>query len=197
MRPTIILAFLIATLAPPAAAVQYVIAPGKGNEVVFWSEAPLESFEGKTDQARGSVSLDWSDPAGTLEIRAAVDLASLDTGINLRNHHMRENHLHTEEFPEAIFAADSITGLSVGEGPPASRIECFVTGDFTLHGVTRAMTVPVTIVAREAGALEIEARFDVILSDYGIPRPKFLFLKLDETQRVRVRLVATPEARTK
>ena len=174
---------------------RYVIAPGKGTEVVFRSEAPLESFEGKTDQARGTVSIDWSDPAGTVEIRIAVDLAHLDTGIDLRNRHMRENHLHTDEYPEAIFTARTIEGLPAGNTRPAAAVECVLTGDFTLHGVTKEMTVPVTIAPHEGNALAIEARFDVTLSDHEISRPKFLFLKLDETQHVRVRLVATPEAK--
>lgn len=197
MGPKIYSLLFVALLSTAARADRYVIVPGGGSEVIFRSEAPLESFEGKTDRVSGEIDLDWSDPAGATEIRVTVDLAALDTGIDLRNRHMRENHLHTDAFPEAVFTVRTLRGPTVGTGAPTDTVDCAVTGDFSLHGVTKERTVPVTIVPGAVGSLTIEARFDVNLADHEIPRPKFLFLKLDETQHVRVHLVAVPEAKTK
>ena len=75
----------VALLATPVAADDFRISPEHGEgSVVFESKAPMESFEGKTNQATGEVSL---DPASITELslRVEVDMASLDTGIGLRH----------------------------------------------------------------------------------------------------------------
>ncbi|MBK9304990.1 MAG: YceI family protein [bacterium] len=48
-----------------------------------------------------------------------VDLAALDTGIGLRNRHMRENHLETDRFPQAVFRGARI--LKPGRPPLFGR----------------------------------------------------------------------------
>ena len=83
----------------------------KDNEVVFVSKATVESFEGRTREAVGSIELDPAALPDSLALRVQVDVATLDTGIALRNRHMRENHLHTDRFPHATF-----TGVKILEG---------------------------------------------------------------------------------
>ncbi len=45
----------------------------------------------------------------------------------------------------------------------------------------------------ETGELEVSSEFVVYLADYEIPRPKMLFVKLDEKQTVTFRAVAVPK----
>ena len=175
-----------------AASQEWRVVPGAdGTEVVFESKAPMESFEGKTKQLDGRIALDPAALGDSIIVSVAVDLASLDTGIALRNQHMRENHLETETFPKATFTGARLAGfpstLSAGK-----TVKGKAHGTFDLHGVSRPVEVEAELTLRPDGKLAVRATFEVFLEDYEIDRPKFLMLKLDEKQRITVDLLADP-----
>src|SRR6185369_11576787 len=106
--------------APAAAAARtYTITDDGKNYATFESEATLETI--------------------------TVDLSAIDTGIAMRNEHMRgAKFLDTEKFQTATFKTVSVAGpKSVAPNQP---VELSLTGDFTLHGVTKRITVPVRVV---------------------------------------------------
>ncbi len=176
-----------------ASAEQFRIEAGEENSLVFFSKAPMESFEGKTDRIEGSVSADLADLASGVAVEVRVDMASLDTGIGLRNKHMRENHLETEKYPEAIFRAKRVLEAPGSPLVPGSSAEFILAGSMTLHGVTRDIEAPVSVSCGESEGrihLDISSEFPITLSDYDIKRPKFLVLKLNETQDVKIELRA-------
>jgi polyisoprenoid-binding protein YceI len=188
-------ALVLALLAPGASAKRFEIRAGaEENLVRFRSSAPLESFEGKTRAVSGWIEADLSALSGSVEVFAEVDLATLDTGIDLRNAHMRENHLHTDEYPRAVFRGGRIIGPFEGSWTSEGGARFSLAGTFSLHGVTRPLAVPVEIRSGKSGSLLVETAFEVRLSDFEIPRPQFLLLRLDEVQRIHVRLVADPLA---
>jgi polyisoprenoid-binding protein YceI len=211
MRPCVIapavpaLALLLAAVPAPAAppepaAVELAIGPDAGpGTVVFTSRAPMESFEGTTADVTGRVVLNPTNLGDSLEIAVQVDMASLDTGIGLRNRHMRENHLHTDRFPRAAFTGARIlegAGADLRDGVPHDVV---LEGAMMLHGVTRTVTAPVRLTwsdGEDGTRLRIESRFEVTLADYDIPRPAFLIMKLNDVQRLRVDLWAAPAAAT-
>ena len=93
--------------------VEYVAEPGTaGNKILFLSKAPLETIEGKTDQVAATIHADLQNLSGAIEVRVTVDMASLDTGNGKRNGHMRDNHLETDTYPEAVFTADEMPEIS-------------------------------------------------------------------------------------
>ena len=68
-----------------------------------------------------------------------------------------------------------------------------VEGTFTLHGVSRRIRINVdaTYAPQPQGdRISFQTAFPVLLGDYQISRPQFLFLKLAESQEVRVTGVA-------
>ncbi len=177
----------------PTAASEYIIAPGEDNLVSFLSKAPMEKFEGKTHEISGSLSVDLSDLSAPVLVEVQVDLASLDTGMKKRNQHMCENHLETDRFPAAVFKADELLDASVGSVASGEEVTFSLKGEFSLHGVTREITVPVELNVGQDGSLRVKSHFQVKLADYEIKRPKFLILKLDEVQRVSIDLIARNE----
>jgi polyisoprenoid-binding protein YceI len=184
------------TFATAALAEPFRIGPEAGQcVVVFESSAPMESFEGRTSQVSGVVDLDPAALGETFALTVEVDMTSLDTGIGMRNTHMRENHLHTERFPKAVFTAAKIVegaGTSLLDGQPHALK---VRGTMSLHGVDRTVELPLRVTRSESQGgprLRIESSFEVSLADYGIPRPKFLVMKLNEVQKVHVELWALP-----
>jgi polyisoprenoid-binding protein YceI len=204
VRTLFILAVIVsASTAPgPGHAAAWILDPGHAQTVGFRSKAPLETFEGSTHRVTGHVTLDPAAIGDSLEIEVRVDLASLDTGLAMRDRNMRENHLHTDRFPYATFHAGIVTdgaGTDLRDGEPH---DIALSGTLDLHGVKRPVSVSLTVrLGAEGDAapderheprLRITTRFPVALADYDIPRPRFLFAKLAEVQLVSVDLVADP-----
>lgn len=160
----------------------------EGSEVVFTSKAPMESFDGRTDQISGHLTCNPDDLGQPVDLRMVVDLASLDTGIGLRNDHMCKNHLETDTYPEAVFTGGTVVGDRVGTLAAGASVDLTLAGTFDLHGVAREVAIPATVTMTAAGDLEVTAEFQVKLSDHDIKRPRFLVMKLADEQAVAVAL---------
>ena len=186
--PTSIL--LALALAAPVAAAEFVVKPGGGTQVVFTSKAPTETFEGKTNRMEGRIHLDPTAVGDSVTVHLEVDLASLDTGSRMRNQHMRDNHLETARFPKAVFDGAAVLSPAGAKLEPGRAVTFEAEGTFTIHGVSRRLrcTAEVTWTGQ---ALAFKASFPVTLGDHDIKRPEMLFLKLAETQQVRVSATAS------
>jgi polyisoprenoid-binding protein YceI len=176
-----------------ASAARYEIVPGGKNRVTFVSKATMETFDGHTDRVRGTVEFDPADLADSARVHVEVDLASLDTGIELRNRHMRQNHLETDKYPQAIFEGGTILEPSAKSLDPGQAVTFALAGSLTVHGVTRPVDVPVRV-SRESvdgkDELHMTTSFPLSLEDYGIDRPQFLVMKLADRQEIRLDLTA-------
>jgi polyisoprenoid-binding protein YceI len=128
-----------------------------------------------------------------------VDLRTLRTGIETRDEHMRERHLHTNEFPYAYFELQSLDQFDPDYAVDQVQY-CIGKGMFFIHGVKRGITPDLEVVRIETaeGTLEynVEARFSLKLDDYGISRPKLLFMKLAELIEIEIVLKLSSTART-
>jgi polyisoprenoid-binding protein YceI len=181
----------------------YVNDSQRRDMVKFTSKAPLETVVGATGEVKGFVSVNAKDITDSPQAIFEVDLASLKTGIGLRDRHMREQYLETDKFPAVVFELLEITDTDAKELKENADIKLTARGHFKLHGVTKEITVPITVGyyresnddgARFAGELiRITAEFDVLLSDYEIKRPQFVILKLDDRQKVNIELLGSTE----
>lgn len=165
----------------------------KGRDhVSFTSDAPIELIEGKTSKITGSLTIDDSfDLTKPVSGKFDVDLASIDTGIPLRNEHMRDNFLETKNFPKATFVLKTLVN------PPkklvaGQKTTLRATGDFSLHGKTVSKTVPVEVTymsrcpateTKREGCdiIQFKATFNVPFKDHAIKRPEIVFQKLADT----------------
>jgi polyisoprenoid-binding protein YceI len=185
---SIALAASLLVLAAAARADDFTVTPGKPNLVVFTSKAQVESFQGKTSKLSGRISVNPADVGDSITVELHVDLASLDTGIAKRNGHMRDNHLETSKYPEAVFTGATV--LSPAHAALSGKpVGVDLEGSFTIHGMTHRMR-PHADVTLNGNKLAFTATFQVSLADYAIPRPQFLFLKLADTQELKVTGVA-------
>lgn len=162
------------------------------NRVSFLSDAPLEDFEGVTDRIDGFLlmPMGWTEGEGRLgdtRFYFEVDLGSLDTGIGLRNRHMRDRYLETDRFPFVTFGG-TVTGLKTEAD---GRFQATASGVFGLHGVERNRDVACTALP-SSERLRVQCEFDVALSDHDIPIPKLMFMKIDEVMRVRLDIHLVP-----
>jgi polyisoprenoid-binding protein YceI len=162
------------------------------NRIRFVSDAPLEDFEGVTDRIDGFLFLEGEGLGGETDLTSSefyfeVDLASLDTGIGLRNRHMRNNYLETDEFPFTSFAG-RVTGLTQ-ESP--GRFQAIAGGTFSVHGIERERSIGCSAEAMGAD-LRVRCAFQVVLSDHDIPIPKLMFMKIDEVMELDLDFFLSP-----
>jgi polyisoprenoid-binding protein YceI len=165
---------------------------GAGNVVRFISRTQVDEFEGVTDGIDGFVHLDGPGlPAGAdgddTDLYFEVDLASLDTGIGLRNRHMRDNYLEVDRYPYATFEGE-VARLEPREGE-AARITA--TGALTIHGISRKREISCDVLPTAQG-YRARCAFPVLLSDHAIEIPSVMFLKLANEIDVRVELTVSP-----
>ena len=193
MRRVVALLVVVLALvfAAGARAATFTVKPGAGSRVVFTSKAPTETFEGRTDRLTGTLTLDPAAIGDSLGVHLVVDVTTLDTGSKLRDRHMHERYLETARFGTAVFDGGTVvagagTALAVG-----ATATFQVDGTFTLHGVSRRQRCTVQASLTKDGAVSFVASFPVNLADHAIARPEMLFLKLAETQQVRVSALAS------
>jgi predicted TIM-barrel fold metal-dependent hydrolase len=124
-------------------------------------------------------------PATTIIVNHDPRLFStLDTGIDLRNEHLRETYLEVNKGPGFDTATLSEIDLA-GFNPDAPVGTGSFVGLLTLHGVTNTVTGPVDV--RQAGAgLRVKASFPVDLSDYRIAKPRYLGIGVTNIVHVEV-----------
>lgn len=126
--------------------------------------------------AKGNLQLSSDSLAGDFEF----DLNVLDTGIGLRNEHMKEKYLEVKKFPSAKL---SLKPLSLTKKDIANKIEKEFAGTLSLHGVEKPITGKFTYAPQEKLAV---ARFTINVSDYKIDVPKYLGVTVSETVDIEV-----------
>ncbi len=154
----------------------------KNGEVTFLSQAALNEFEGKSNSLNGLIDLDKN------LLDFYLDLNTLDTGIGLRDKHMRENYLETDEFPFAEFTGKLNPAPNLNSGQ-AQQVTA--RGKFKLHGVERDVNITGTLKPQSNGSLLLEAKFSVLLSDYQIEIPKLVFYELAPEQQITLKATLT------
>lgn len=172
------------------------------NTVQFKTSAPLEDIVGTTNKIEGSIQVDPKAlKSAPLWARFEVDLATLDTGIGLRDTHMRDRYLHTGKYPKAVFVLNKVLKSSASQLKPNQTVRLLAEGSFELHGVERKIQVPIevtylpesksTMSKLPGNLLRIKANFDVRLADHNIERPQMVILKVGEVAHVSIDAFAT------
>ena len=158
-------ALAMAMAGPPAAADprRFAIQP-EVSEVTFHATSRLMNADGRFHRVAGEVVVDPSDPV-TARISLSIEAASIDTGIGMRDNHLRSpDFFDAQRFPTITF--ESLRVEATGR-------RATVTGRLTLHGVTREIAVPVDIALSEV-AMVASGEFVLNRGDYGMTYNSFL-----------------------
>jgi polyisoprenoid-binding protein YceI len=164
----------------PAPAAEFHVDTAAANDVRFLSDAPIEDFEGVTRRIDGYVlwegdSLVAGQECDGSELYFEVDLADLDTGIKLRNQHMREHYLETGKYPYAFFQGKIVQVDSL----PGRGWHVRATGKLAIHGAERDYDVACEVV-REVAGYRFTTGFPIRLPDFNIKIPSLMFMKISE-----------------
>ncbi len=160
---TVVALLVLVASSAPAQPVRYRIQP-EASDVGFRATSRLMNAEGRFHRTAGEIMADPKD-LSTATITLSIEAASIDTGIALRDVHLRsDDFLHVERFPSITF--ESVRVEAVGR-----RVIVF--GRLTLHGVTREVAVPVDVDITNI-ALVASGEFVLRRTDYGISYRSFV-----------------------
>lgn len=103
------------------------------------------------------------------EVRLTIELASVETLVDIRNQRMREMLFQTVDFPAATVSAKVDPGLiaAVGQG---GTLTTELTFTLALHGAEKQLSVPVTLVGENTGRIQVFTPGPVIVNaaDFGL-----------------------------
>ncbi len=128
-------------------------------------------------------------PEGTLEItdgkmsgEISIKLSSLDTGMGLRNKHMKEKYLESEKYPKAkLIIKDQAVPL--GWSPQtATASSSQLQAELELHGVRK----PVSVQYQIDENANLKADFKIKITDYQVEIPSFMGVTVADNVEVKV-----------
>ena len=122
----------------------------------------IRDFNGTATFTYGSVtpaSLQFTVKADSLAVTDKVS----DSDRNKIQATMRNEVLDVNNYPDITFKSTAITATRVEEGKYQTKI----TGELTLHGTTRAITISALVTFYEA-SLQAEGQFALRQTEYGI-----------------------------
>jgi polyisoprenoid-binding protein YceI len=120
------------TLAAPEA---WSIDPAHSSTGFAVRHLVISTVRGQFTKTTGTVKLDPADPARS-SVEATIDATSIDTREPQRDGHLKSpDFLDVAKYPTITFRSTKVA--------PAGPDRLAVTGDLTLHGVTRPVTLEV------------------------------------------------------
>jgi polyisoprenoid-binding protein YceI len=185
----------MAPFAGPALAAEKTFHFGLSDQrtnITFESSTDFEQILGMTNNMSGRIVADLE--AGTGSVKVSVAVASMKTGIELRDEHMRSaGWLDAEKFADISFTSDNVTKEDDGGW--------LAPGTFAMHGVSQELIVTVHVkeipveLAERAGLesgewLKISTSFEVKLSDFGVDIPGMAAAKVNDTWKVTIQAFA-------
>ena len=165
-RKSLTLALALALLLPALASAEAVVykADPDHSAVGFSIRHFVSNVPGRFKEFDGTIKYDKQSPAAS-SVEFTVPAASIDTGNGDRDNHLRgPDFFDVQKFPNLTFTSTEV------KAKDADTLD--VTGDLTLHGVTKRITIPVDVLGtfktpngEKAG---FETSFTVNRKDYGI-----------------------------
>jgi polyisoprenoid-binding protein YceI len=150
----------------------------KTGHVWFYSHTPMEEIEAHNRQV---VSI--LDPS-TGDIQFNLLNRSFEFKVALMQEHYNENYMESDTYPKATFKG-KITNLDKIDFKKDGTYEATVSGDLTMHGVTKQVTITGSILIKN-GLPTAQAKFTVIPQDYNIIIPDLVKEKIAKEMEVTV-----------
>lgn len=163
MRSLLVLTFAALPLFAQTATETFVV-DRNHSTATFKVRHMMANVVGQFRDFTADVNIDRADPAKS-SVDFTIQATSIDTGNANRDNHLRSaDFFDVAKFPTITFKSTAVT--------PKSKTEFDVTGDLTMHGVTKRITLPVTFLGfgktakGEKAGFEIETTID--RKDFGV-----------------------------
>ena len=135
----IFLATALALASVPLYATTYTLEPDYTQGVFRWNHLGFSSPAAQFSQGQGTLEFDPANPTKA-SVKVSIPLGTLHTGVpDLDDDFRSTDFFDTAKYPSATF-----TSTRVERGMEQSQLK--VTGNLNLHGVTKPVTLDVTVV---------------------------------------------------
>ncbi|WP_036228426.1 YceI family protein [Marinobacterium jannaschii] len=165
MRPSLCFCLCLGLLAPqPLWAAEYSIDPSHAFIEFRTKHLGFSWLYGRFNRLQGDFSWDSARPE-TSRISVVIDTRSLDSNHAERDKHLRsDKFLDTRRYPEARFVSQQYRGNAQNG---------VLSGRFTLHGVSRDIDIPVSLIGEGADPwggyrAGFEGHITLDVREYGI-----------------------------
>jgi polyisoprenoid-binding protein YceI len=160
----LLLGLSLLTVGITARADTFKIDPAHSSIIFSVNYLGLNNLYGRFNDISGTVVFDKADPSkGSVEL--SIPIQSVDTHHDKRDQDLKgPDFFNAKQFPVMTFKSNKVEGM--GDGYK-------VTGDFTLHGVTKPLTLEIEKISQGKGMKgEIraggETHFTIKRSDHGM-----------------------------
>ncbi|HXD20907.1 MAG TPA: YceI family protein [Vicinamibacterales bacterium] len=147
------------------------------------------SFEAKTKALSGDVG-PAPQQAGGVGGALLVKLDTLETGISLRDRHLRETYLEVEKGKGYNVATLENIQVEKADGKGTFK------ATLLLHGQKRQVAGTSVVHRRGDGTTHVDAEFPLKVSEFEIPKPTYLGVGVRDEIHVKVAFNASPMSTT-
>lgn len=140
------------------------------GKVSFFSSTSVENIEAFNNEAASVVN------AQNGEVIFIVPIKSFKFEKALMQEHFNENYMESDKFPKADFKG-KITNMAAVSFAKDGTYKVTTTGKMTMHGVTKEVTAPGTIIVKN-GTVTVKSKFVIAPADYGIKIPSVAASKI-------------------
>jgi len=150
---------LLAATRPATAPVTQVVDKNH-SEINFVADARLLSAHGFFGKWDADIKLDVANMDAS-SVAITIDASSVNTRVTMRDNHLRSDaFFDVAKYPTITFKSVSIKKM--GE----NKLD--ITGELMMHGVTKRIVVPATMVFYDKGAGRFRGQFVVNRKEYGV-----------------------------
>ena len=150
----------------------------KNGNISFFSTAPMENITADNNQVMSVLNIQNG------ELLFSVLIKGFRFKKSLMEEHFNENYMESDKFPKASFKGN-ITDQSKINYSKDGNYVVNVSGDLTIHGITKKVSAPGNISVK-SGVVSAISKFNVKLSDYNISIPGIVKDKIAETIEISV-----------
>ncbi len=134
------IALLLSALALPALAAEYTLDPAHSAAQFSVRHLMVSNVKGEFKKLSGKVVYDEANPAATV-VEATLDVSTINTGEPARDKHLKSaDFFDLDKYPSMSFVSTSARQTSQGID---------VSGNLTIHGVTKAVVLHVSDISKE------------------------------------------------
>ena len=131
------------------------------SEINFVADSRLLSAHGYFEKWEANIQLDPTNLEAS-SVAIAIDASSLNTRVTMRDNHLRSDAF----FDVAKYPTITFTSVSVKKTENPKILD--ITGDLTIRGTTKRVSVPAFMVFYDKGAGRFRGQFTVNRKDYGL-----------------------------
>lgn len=158
------------------------------SEVTFTAYAPIrkDGVHGTSHQVQGILQVP-GDRLDQARVEVRIPILSFRGKPEMIQHACKA--VRAARFPEVVFKGERVTVTSSEVKPDGTHVAGKITGLLEFSGVKKPIEAPFTgILAREGAKVSTE--FPVSLTEFGIEKPRIMFVEVDDAVKISADLVA-------